>query len=595
MLMRKPVFIFTLACLLAAYPALATDPQVTRQDAQISVLQDELAVLRKRHGDLLGSLKPLQNKVAALEAVLGNQEQVANDTARQVGQLQRQLLKLDKEIARLTAPCDPSVAWKAYDSASAASKPIAFRALFNEARGREPNNEEMANFRVEAKILEIEIRKKAIVPVGLALARIGNTLVEFPKFVAGLIASVESKSLEIVNNINSATQAMKSLLDGVAGDPELAGRLKPLLTGATASLNRLYGESNDPINKVLGLADEVKAKAQAMADDSYKQFKESVYGTVDPTSARKQAERDRGELLARFEKLRASLGELDQRRAPVESALASLRQAVAEVRGDVRKVDAAIAAAEGKLEVAEDLKADLQFQAERAAIQLQPLLRGVSLWVSRPRHQQELHLAVDDVSAHTLRLPRAGSYSLDLRMSQHGQVGCLYDCKSSRDGSRMVCSRSTLDVVWEAPNLTRFEGVVPLLEGRGVTLDAEKQQIVATEPGEAVVIAPQPQGVVGYQSSRHPQYDKRPTHGSEMRDQAIQIACDSNVKPVLGPITETYGRYPVVTHQVKEMHLLRVRPPLPGQRDARRAPVPAGQVIDLFHSANPGIQQYEGR
>lgn len=582
MLMRKPALYFALGFLLAGH-AVAADPQIAQQDAQIAAVEAEIAGLQKRRSALLASLTPLSDKVGAMEVVRGHLEGVATESGRQIGKLQKQLLQLDKEIAKLTAPYDLTVAWKRYDQASGEDKREAFKDLFRLARGREPNNEEMAQSRLEAKILEVEIRKKVAVPMGLALARIGNTLVEFPKFVAGLIATVESKSLEIANNVNSAVQALKSVIDGVAGDPELAGRLKPQLQGASASLNNFQG-ATDPINKVLGLADDAKAKAQAMADDSYRQFKESVYGTVDPNSAREKAQREHAELAATITRLRAGLGDLDPRRDMVRGALASMSQALAEVRGEVKRVDEAIASAQAKLEQAQERKADLEFQAKMADIKLQPLLRGVSLWVALPRGQRELHLAVDDVTAHNLKLPRAGAYSLNLRMYQAGPVGCLYDCKASKDGKSSRCSRSTMQVLWDAPNLPRFEGVVPQVEGSGISIDGRKQLIIASEPGEAVVEVPQPQGVVGYDSSRHPHYDQRPTHVSDMRGQNIQMGCTSNVKPIMGPVKETYGRYPVATHQIKSMRLLLQRPPRPGDRDYRRVEVSAGQAIDLFRA-----------
>lgn len=581
--------VLLLGCLTAGNSLQAApNPQIAELDKQIAAAHAEQAELARKRTALQGNLAPVRQQIAGMEAVVAGFEAIERDGHRQVGAIQKQINALDAEIAKLTAPYDLSVAWKAYSSASDAGKPIAFRVLFRLARGRDPNNEEMAQYRLEAKILEIEIRKKAIVPMGLALARLGNTLVEFPKFVAGLTATVQNKTLEIVNNVNSAVQAVKGFIDNVAADPELTGAMKPAMQVASDALNQYHG-ATDPINKVLGLADEVKAKAQAMADDSYRQYKESVYGTVDPKSAREKAQGKRAELVQAIDKLRAGLRDVAERKVPATSALAAFRQAESTLLGQIARLQDPLATLQEKISLAEDRKADLAFQDKMAGVTLTPHVSGLGYFhvSGLGRYRRQVDLALDEVTAHNLNFPRSAAYTLPIQLSQAGAVPCLYNCRSSKDGKSSTCSRSTMNVVRGGPSLPHYGDIAPVVEGGGLRVEQKQGLLVAVAAGEGKVSAPEVSGMVGTKWARHALYDQRPTHGSQMRGQSIQAGCDSDAWPEMGTL-QGQGSHPYAVHQITALRLLDQRPVKSGSGYEQIA-LSEGQALDLFQAASGGV------
>lgn len=383
--------------------------------------------------------------MAGIERALDIYVAARDAHAKALAQIRGKLREIDIQLAKLRSPNDLANAWAEYKNNRT---PEQFIKLWKTARGVPPDHATLDDYDLNARILHKEITTKVVVPVGLALVKLGGLVKQInelafngvgichPRDADGALEAVD----ELLGTMQKHFQKFETRF-GLKDD-------KLLVAGVAVELSKNFQDLYDPqellpeklkdwaealgdnkyVNwlpqKAIG---KLQAEAEKMADEAYEQANMDLYGTTD-----RAGEYDKYQKLREdFEK---AAEESERILAAAQQPVDEFARKVADNRARVERIQASfdkLLKRQAELEKRYlDLQADVFAERQR---QLAKPVTGETLATGKPAFVRELFdeqgsssvsrydtriLAADDPTSLLLNLPREQRFGTETRVAQ---------------------------------------------------------------------------------------------------------------------------------------------------------------------------------
>ncbi len=419
------------ACGLSVQLGAATPPQVTALQKQVAANNKKSRELQKEKEGKEREIRTLQGKIRVEQSAIGTIQGAQRTVGRKSSAARAKLRDLDKKIARLRAPYELSVKWKAWKDANksrdADRRRAAFTDMFRFAVGRPPNNSDLADMNLTAlTVYRQHIAPKAIVPLAQALAGIGGLVGELVGIVSGGVSTVGAAIETVVEKV---------------------------------------------------LMDEVMQPLNELQDELAREAHRSLYGTDDRAGALASCQRAK----TATERLCQQFDAVGRR---MNSAVNKRRGEITKLQGELTPLEARVRAIDEELQQLRRTNERITYgdipNAYNAAnmAQVQGTLYPTGVWVSGGGS-----LAADSLTAATTGLPRTGRFDYGASFTEYIQVPCQYTVRLE-SGQRVV--RQTSVYTFRSPRgYLPPNGVSVAPEGSGISVSTGSKQVTATGPGRA--------------------------------------------------------------------------------------------------------------